>query len=42
MRSTSREETTNQATLRRFQDAMNTGDAGTISKTIDQTEGGNR
>jgi hypothetical protein len=32
--------TTNKATLRRFQSAMNTGDAETISKTIDQTEGG--
>jgi hypothetical protein len=34
--------TTNKATLRRFQSAMNTGDAETISKTIDETEGGNR
>jgi ketosteroid isomerase-like protein len=32
--------TTNKATLRRFQGAMNTGDAETISKTIDETEGG--
>jgi hypothetical protein len=31
-----------QATLSRFQRAMNTGDAKTISKRIDQTEGGNR
>jgi hypothetical protein len=34
--------TTNKATLRRFQSAMNTGDAAAMSKTIDQTEGGNR
>jgi hypothetical protein len=31
--------TTNKATLRRFQPAMNTGDVETISKTIDETEG---
>jgi len=30
--------TTNKATLRRFQRALNTGD----TETIDQTEGGNR
>jgi steroid delta-isomerase-like uncharacterized protein len=30
------QETSNKATLRRFQDAMNTGDAERISKTIDE------
>jgi hypothetical protein len=34
--------TTNKATLRRVQDAINAGDAGAISKMIDETEGGNR
>jgi hypothetical protein len=34
--------TTNKATSRRFHDAMTTGDAELISKTIDQTERGNR
>jgi hypothetical protein len=34
--------TTNKATFRRFHDAMSTGDAKTVSKTIDETEGGNR
>jgi hypothetical protein len=34
--------TTNKAALRHFRSAMNTGDAETISKTIDETEGGNR
>jgi hypothetical protein len=34
--------TTNKATLRRFQRAVNIGDGETISKTIGQTEGGNR
>jgi hypothetical protein len=34
--------TTNKATLRRFQGAMSTGDVETISKPIDETEGGNR
>jgi RNA polymerase sigma-70 factor (TIGR02957 family) len=34
--------TTDKATLRRFRSAMNTGDAGAISKMIDETEGGNR
>jgi hypothetical protein len=33
---------TNKVTLRRFQSAVNTGDAETISKTIVETEGGNR
>jgi hypothetical protein len=39
--STASQATSSKATLRRFHDAMNTGDAETISKTIDQTEGGN-
>jgi hypothetical protein len=34
--------TTNKATLRRFQGAMNTGHAEPISTTIDETEGENR
>jgi hypothetical protein len=34
--------TTNKATLRRFQSAMSTGDAETVSKTIRRDEGGNR
>jgi hypothetical protein len=34
--------TADKATPRRFQRAMNTGDAETISTTIDETEGGNR
>jgi hypothetical protein len=36
---TASQATSSKATLRRFHDAMNTGDAETISKTIDQTEG---
>jgi hypothetical protein len=35
-------QTTSKATLRRFQSAINTGDAETHSKATDETKGGSR